>query len=88
MKRCVALFLTFCVLFLSGCGPEEPQHTELFPPQEFSKYYRLLPENGGSKQLIAHISVERVWDGMYAMDDFPDSDPYHIVAECTLEKVF
>ena len=88
MKRYVALLLTVWLLFLSGCGDEEPQLAAQFSPCAFSFYHQLLPADSGTVQLIAHISVERVWDGLYAMDDFPDSQAVYMVAECTLEKVF
>ena len=88
MKRYMTLLLAAWLLLLPGCGPKEPEHTELYPPQKFSYYYELIPEDGGSEQLIAHISIDRLWDGLYPMDASADSYPYHIVAECTLEKVF
>ena len=88
MKRYIALFLTMWLLFLPGCGNEEPQLAAQFSPCAFSFYHQLLPADSGTAQLIAHISVERVWDGLYAMDDFPDSQAVYMVAECRLEKVF
>lgn len=94
MKRLSLLILVLIFVFCSGCATQStPQSSSsILHPQTdtpvrtgFDDSHEL---DSDIPCLLAHVTVNRIWDGIYAIDDYPDSAPIYVVAECTIDHIF
>ena len=94
MKQLSLLISVLLFIFCSGCVTQSiPQndssilHSQADTPirTAFDDSHELDPD---IPCLLAHVSVNRIWDGIYAIDDYPDSIPIYVVADCTIDHVF